>query len=46
LQEITHLNDLFGPGEIHPKGYRSERKEMVERAKELTGQLGGLTSED
>jgi hypothetical protein len=46
LRNIAHLDDLFESGKIDPEEYRSKRKEMMETAKELTGQLGGSTSKD
>jgi 5-hydroxyisourate hydrolase-like protein (transthyretin family) len=46
LRNIAHLDDLFESRKIDPEEYRSKRKEMMETAKELTGQLGGLTSKD
>jgi hypothetical protein len=33
------LDDLFEPGEIHPKEYRSKRKRMMEKTKEITMRL-------
>ncbi len=44
LREIAHLDDLFEPGEIHPKEYRSKRKRMMEKTKEITMQLRGWAS--
>jgi hypothetical protein len=46
LRNIAHLDDLFESGEIEPDEYRSKRKEMMERATDLSRQLRGLVPKD
>lgn len=46
IWEIAHLDKLFESDKIGPEEYRSKRKHMMERAKEITRQLRGLAKYD
>jgi hypothetical protein len=46
VRDIAHLDDLFESGEIDPEEYRSKRKQMMGKAKEITRELRNLASKD
>jgi hypothetical protein len=46
VREIAHLDDLFESGEIDPEEYRSKRKQMMEKAREITRELRNVASKD
>ena len=46
LREIAHLDDLFESGEIDLGEYRSKRKKMMRKAKEIARELRKLASKD
>lgn len=46
VRDIAHLDDLFESGEVDPEEYRSKRKQMMGKAKEITRELRNLASKD